>query len=153
MALKKLLHHLPTYPLSGWNSEVPKRARALLELLYEVYRDESDAPIQLSTRTTSGAATSLFYDTIGTATSDSSVVINEIELYLTGSYAAHGDTPVLTWWKVCLFEILIVFTHFGAQGSCSIFSDIGSNCARHSCYSWCKHHHREAIFKLPSHDV
>ena len=84
-------------PLSGWNSDIPER-----ELLCEAYKDEPDALIRFPP--------------------ENSVVINKIELYLTGSYATHGDMSVLTWWKVCLFEISIVFTHLRAQGSCSILA-------------------------------
>jgi len=87
-------------------------------MLYDIYSQESQNPQSAfapravastsdsskhnSRKPASAAQTSLFSDAITTSMADDATsrrYVNEVELYLTGSYAARPGTSVLTWWK------------------------------------------------------
>jgi hypothetical protein len=89
-----------------WDQSVPRRARILLEHLYDVYKadnptDDGPAPKAAS------AATSIFMQAIQNLTpAEQRAVVTEIEAYFNGTYPCL-DGDALKWWMVCVLSQIL----------------------------------------------
>jgi hypothetical protein len=83
---------------SKWDEEVAKRARVLLEHLYDVYKE--DTPASESSRPKPPAAASIFLDAIhNLSPAQQKAAISELEAYFNGTNPCL-DGDALKWWKV-----------------------------------------------------